>query len=85
MMVSVFNGLSAVAFATSMAPANSFAVIVEKGLVLADWLCVGTIMFSGASWMFGNKTKAIEHLISACTGYLVIRHARDIQQFLSTI
>jgi hypothetical protein len=84
----VLSGLTTVATMTNAAkyaPANSFATIIDRALVFADWLCIGTIMFSGLSWMLGNKTKALEHLISACTGYIVIRHAKDIQVFLSTI
>jgi hypothetical protein len=61
--------------------AEIFSTIIE----IADWLCVGVIMFAGAIWMFGNRSKALEMLIGACSGYLVIRHAPDLQRWLANI
>jgi hypothetical protein len=52
---------------------------------ISDWICIGVIMFAGASWMFGNRTKAIELLTGGAIGYLVIKHSVDIQKFLSAI
>lgn len=54
-------------------------------LTIADWLCVGVITFAGATWMFGNRSRALEMLIGAASGYLIIRHAIDIKNWLSTI
>lgn len=52
---------------------------------ISDWLCVGVIMFAGASWMFGNRTKSMELMIGGSAGYLIIKHAKDIQEWLSSI
>ncbi len=49
---------------------------------LADYFCIGVIIFSGASWMLGNRTKAIEHFIGGASGYLLIRNAINIQIWL---
>lgn len=56
-----------------------------KALFIADWLAVGVFFFAGAVWTFGNRTKGIELLISGATGYLVMRHAVDLRDWLKTI
>lgn len=61
---------------------SGFTEVMGAILGLADWLCWGVIVFAGASWMLGNKTKAIEHIIGGCSGYIIIRHASDIRDFL---
>lgn len=43
------------------------------------------IMFAGASWGFGHRTKAIEILIGVSCGYILARHAIDIRDFLKGI
>jgi uncharacterized protein YqgV (UPF0045/DUF77 family) len=43
------------------------------------------IIVAGAMWSFNHRTKAIEILIGVCCGYILARHAIDIQQFLSKI
>jgi hypothetical protein len=43
------------------------------------------IIFAGAAWGLGHRTKAIEILIGVCCGYILARHAIDIQQFLKGI
>lgn len=50
----------------------------DSGVVLV-------IIFAGASWGLGHRTKAIEILIGVCCGYILARHAVDIQQFLKGI
>lgn len=64
---------------------GSFESMLEPALQIADWLCVGAIIFSGGLWMFGNKTKAVEHMIGAAVGYLIIRRAKGIQLFLKSL
>ncbi|MGI0534929.1 glycosyltransferase [Bacillus pfraonensis] len=53
---------------------NSF----DAGVVLV-------IIFSGASWALGHRTKALEILIGVCCGYVLARHAVDIRDFLKGI
>ncbi|MEH6891867.1 glycosyltransferase [Bacillus sp. JJ864] len=43
------------------------------------------IIFAGAAWSLGHRTKAIEILIGACCGYILARHAVDIRDFLKGI
>lgn len=71
--------------ASTTAAASSWNNIWVTVLAVADWLCVGVITFAGATWMFGNRSKAIELLIGASSGYLVIRHAVDIKNWLASL
>lgn len=50
----------------------------DAGIVLV-------IIFAGASWALGHRTKAIEILIGVCCGYVLARHAVDIRDMLSKI
>lgn len=43
------------------------------------------IIFSGAAWGLGHRTKALEILIGVCCGYILARHAVDIRDFLKGI
>ncbi|KMP32246.1 glycosyltransferase [Bacillus cereus] len=43
------------------------------------------IIFSGASWALGHRTKSLEILIGCCCGYILARHAVDIRDFLKGI
>lgn len=43
------------------------------------------IIFAGAAWALGHRTKAIEILIGVCCGYILARHAVDIRDFLKGI
>ncbi|GIM47062.1 hypothetical protein DNHGIG_26110 [Collibacillus ludicampi] len=65
--------------------ASAWANVFSTVLGIADWLCVGVVVFAGATWMFSNRTKALEMLIGGASGYLIIRHAKDIQEWLSQI
>jgi len=70
---------------TGMAGDATWSSILETVISIADWLCVGVIIFAGIRWMFGDRTKAMELLIGSASGYLLIRHARDIQLWLAGI
>jgi xanthine/uracil permease len=52
--------------------------VFDAGVVLV-------IIFAGASWGLGHRTKAIEILIGVCCGYILARHAVDIRDFLKGI
>ncbi|MFC5528455.1 TrbC/VirB2 family protein [Cohnella yongneupensis] len=64
---------------------SSWQEIFDTVLGIADWLCVGIIVFAGVTWMFGNRTKALEFLMGGASGYLIIRHAIDIRNWLKTL
>lgn len=78
----------------SLMPATVFAAsggadtwnnVFQTVLNMADWLCVGIITFSGVTWMFGNRTKALEFIMGGSIGYIIIRHAVDIRNWLKTL
>jgi hypothetical protein len=52
--------------------------LFDKGVVLV-------IVFAGAAWGLGHRTKALEILIGICCGYLLARHAVDIRDYLKGI
>lgn len=70
---------------TAAAGGGSFETILASALHISDYLCIGVLMFSGALWLFGNRAAAIERIIGGSSGYIIIRHARDIQEWLKTI
>jgi hypothetical protein len=50
----------------------------DSGVVLV-------IIFAGAAWSLGHRSKALEILIGVCCGYVLARHATDIRDFLKGI
>lgn len=71
------------AFATTTD--DGFANVMNAALNLADWLCVGVIMYAGALWMFDDRTKALERMLGGGLGYIVIRNAPRIRDFLKVV
>lgn len=59
--------------------------LISKVLWITDYLMSGIIIYSGISWMFGNRTKAIEHLFGAGVGYMIVRHHQDIKEFFQLL
>lgn len=43
------------------------------------------IIFAGAAWSLGHRSKAIEILIGVCCGFILANHAVDIRNFLRGI
>jgi len=43
------------------------------------------IIFAGAAWGLGHRSKAMEIIIGVCCGYVLARHAVDIRDFLKGI
>lgn len=70
---------------TAFAATDTFVRITSIFLTGADYLFVFVVIFAGASWMLGNRSKAIELILGAASGYLVIRHANDLLAILKTI
>jgi hypothetical protein len=75
--------LSDTAFAASTD--DSFDNILTTVMNLFDKGVVLVIIFAGASWGMGHRGKALEILIGVCCGYLLARHAVDIQQALKKL
>ena len=63
----------------------TFSNIFTAVMRIFDSATVLVIIFAGASWMLGHRSRAIELLIGACCGYLLAAHAVDIRDFLKTI
>lgn len=64
---------------------ESFDNIYRTAMNLFDKGVVLVIVFAGAAWGMGHRGKAIEILIGVCCGYLLARHAVDIQMALKKL
>jgi hypothetical protein len=87
-MVSVGSGMFLVLapqVISAQSKESTFNTLFTKVIHGVDWLCVGVFIFSGVSWMFGNRTKAIELAIGGAGGYLIARHSVEIKDFLKSI
>ncbi|CAM2950126.1 TrbC/VirB2 family protein [Paenibacillus sediminis] len=73
------------ALASAVAGSQTWSTVFSTVLGIADWLCVGIIVYAGITWMFGNRTKAIEFLMGGGIGYIIVRHAVDIRNWLRTL
>lgn len=73
------------AFAAAAGGGDTWAELFSTVLNISDWLCVGIIVFSGVTWMFGNRTKALEFLMGGAAGFIIIQHAVDIRNWLKTL
>ena len=62
--------------------ASVFGDIFPVVMDIVDWIVVGVFIFSGLTWMQGNRSRALELLIGGCVGYLIARHAIDLREFL---
>lgn len=65
--------------------ADTFGDIHGTVMSLFDGGVVLIIIFAGASWALGHRSKAIELLVGVCCGYLLARHAVDIRDYLKSI
>lgn len=70
---------------TTVTPDTGWDRLIGKVLFITDYLMRGVIIFSGVSWMFGNRTKAIELMFGAGVGYTIIRHHEDIKNFFALL
>lgn len=79
------NSIHAMKYVTlsTAAPASSGIMrILDAYVGIASGLCVAVIMFAGTAWMLGHRTKAIESLIGASAGLLIIMHANEYVDWL---
>lgn len=72
-------------FLPTIALADTFGNIHGTAMTMFDGGVVLVIIFAGACWSLGHRSKAIELLIGVCCGYLLARHAIDIRDYLKTI
>lgn len=73
---------TAVASASGM---GGFEKMHSAVMLVFDAGVVMVIMFAGAAWGLGHRSKAIEILIGSCLGYVLARHAVGIRDFLQTV
>lgn len=71
--------------AAASAVNSTFGNVHGAIMNLFDAGVVLVIIFAGAAWGLGHRTKAIEIMIGVCCGYLIARHAIDIRDFLKGI
>lgn len=64
---------------------TGLAKLIFEILGIADYVAWGGLIFAGASWMFNNKTVAIERGIGVTAGYLIIRKSWNYIQFLKGV
>lgn len=69
----------------ALAAGSSFDNLYPTLMRLFDSAVVLVIVFAGASWALGHRSKAIELLIGVCCGYLLARNAVNIRDFLRTV
>ena len=81
----VYGSLQTVEVASPVGAASGWDTLLRKVLWIVDYLMDGVIIFSGISWMFGNRTKAIELLIGSGVGYIIVRHHDDIKNFFALL
>lgn len=77
--------LPQVAFADDIGSNDTFDRVTQAVLKAFDCGVVLVIIFAGAAWALGHRSKAIEILIGVCCGYILARHAVDIRNFLRQI
>jgi hypothetical protein len=86
---SIFVLKAGVVLAASSTPggaaAGGLARLMSEMSGIGDYIAWGGLIFSGLSWMFGNKTVAIERAIGVTAGYLIIRKSWDYVMFLKSI
>lgn len=65
--------------------ADTFANVHQAVLNAVDSGVVLVIIFAGASWMMGHRSRSIEILIGVACGYLIISHSINLRDFLKSI
>jgi hypothetical protein len=76
---------SAVLAAAPGVDSTGLSKLIFELLSIADYIAWGGLIFAGASWMFSNKTVAIERGIGVTAGYLIIRKSWAYIQFLKGV
>lgn len=64
---------------------STFDNVFSAVMKVFDYGVVLVIVFAGAAWALGHRSKAIELLIGVACGYLLARKAVDIRDFLKSI
>ncbi|MHC8516757.1 hypothetical protein [Sporosarcina sp. ITBMC105] len=87
----IYGGMSAMATAlivpstASAQSSDTFARVYHTVLDVADRGVVFVIIFAGAAWALGNRPKALEVMLGSAIGYIVIRNAILLRDFLKSL
>lgn len=75
------------AFAAAGGAVNTtgFFKLLDAIIAIMDPVATCVVVFSGAAWMFGHRTKSIDLLIGVAAGTLIITHAHDLVDWLRHI
>lgn len=84
-LMSTAPGLILTVPSIAFAAGSSFDNLYPTIMRMFDSAVVLVIVFAGASWALGHRSKAIELLIGVCCGYLLARNAVNIRDFLKTV
>lgn len=79
------NKAGIVLAATPAADSTGLAKLMFELLGVADYIAWGGLIFAGLSWMFNNRTVAIERGIGVTAGYLIIRKSWAYVMFLKGV
>lgn len=64
---------------------ESFMSISSAIMDFADFLCYIFFVYAGIVWMSGDRTKALERAVGVGSGYLIIRKAMFLRDFLKAL
>lgn len=61
---------------------NGFTEALSAILPIAEYAAAGAIMWAGANFMFGNRTKAQEYVLGVSIGFIMTLEAWEYIQWL---
>ena len=64
---------------------DAFYKITSAAYKIADYAVVLVIIFAGAALMFDNRPRAMKTLLGAGGGYILLRNAENIRDFLKSL
>lgn len=64
---------------------DTFVKIYDASMKVIDAGIVFVIIFAGVAWVLGNRGKSFEILLGAVAGYLIIRNAVSLRDFVKSL
>lgn len=64
---------------------SGFFKLLDAIIAIMDPVATCVVVFAGAAWMFGHRTKSIDLLIGVAAGTLIITHSHDLVNWLRHI
>lgn len=74
-----------IAAAATAVNTSGFFKLLEAIIAIMDPVATCVVVFAGAAWMFGHRTKSIDLLIGVAAGSLIITHAHDLVYWLQHV